>query len=138
MLSSLKEVSLDFSDNYPGLVWHLMPQAKVVADQFHGMGLVNRKSWAQARPGFLGGVKAAQALYPEAVATIRQCFREILQDFEHRTTSAVAEGLNTHLQLLRRLSYRLTHFEQFHRRCLICRHFLLRCIAIPGEPDFLT
>lgn len=85
--------------------------------------LFEAESWVQALPGFLDWMKTAQSLYPKAVATIRRWFGEILQYFEHRTTSGVVEGLNTRLKLIKRSGYGFTNFERFRLRCLICWHF---------------
>lgn len=96
----------------------LMHQAK---EAFRA--LFEAESWAQALPDFLDWMKTAQSLYPEAVATIKRWFGEILQYFEHRTTSGVVEGINTRLKLIKRSGYGFTNFERFRLRCLICWHF---------------
>jgi len=85
--------------------------------------LFDAESWSQALPGFLDWMKEAQSLYPNAVATMRRWFGEILQYFEHRTTSGVVEGINTRLKLIKRSGYGFTNFERFRLRCLICWHF---------------
>lgn len=85
--------------------------------------LFDAESWSQALPDFLTWMKAAQSLYPNAVATMRRWFGEILQYFEHRTSSGVVEGINTRLKLIKRSGYGFTNFERFRLRCLICWHF---------------
>ena len=85
--------------------------------------LFDAESWSQALPRFLTWMKEAQSLYPSAVATMRRWFGEILQYFEHRTTSGVVEGINTRLKLIKRSGYGFTNFERFRLRCLICWHF---------------
>lgn len=85
--------------------------------------LFEAQSWGQALPGFLDWMKTAQSLYPDAVATMTRWFGEILQYFEHRTTSGVVEGINTRLKLIKRSGYGFTNFERFRLRCLICWHF---------------
>lgn len=85
--------------------------------------LFDAESWTHALLSFLDWMKAAQSLYPKAVATIKRWFGEILQYFEHRTTSGVVEGINTRLKLIKRSGYGFTNFERFRLRCLICWHF---------------
>jgi transposase len=85
--------------------------------------LFEAESWPQALPGFLDWMKAAQSFYPKAVGTIGRWFGEILQYFEHRTTSGIVEGINTRLKLIKRSGYGFTNFERFRLRCLICWHF---------------
>ncbi|WP_313898157.1 ISL3 family transposase [Nodosilinea sp. LEGE 07298] len=84
--------------------------------------LFDAESWFQALPDVLDWMKAAKPLYPNAVATIRRWFGEVLH-FELRTTSGVVEGINTRLKLIKRSGYGFTNFERFRLRCLICWHF---------------
>ncbi|MEM6522004.1 MAG: transposase [Cyanobacteria bacterium P01_C01_bin.70] len=65
----------------------------------------------------------AQSLYPNSVATIRRWFGEILQYFEHKTTSGVVEGINNRLKLIKRSGYGFRNCERFKLRCLISWHF---------------
>ncbi|MDB9527281.1 transposase [Oscillatoria sp. CS-180] len=51
------------------------------------------KSGSDALVDLLDWMVTAQSLYPNSVATMRQWFGEILQYFEHRTTSGVVEVL---------------------------------------------
>ncbi len=73
--------------------------------------------------GLLDWMVTAQPLYPNSVATIRRWFGEILQYFEHRTTSGVVEGINNRLKLIKRSGYGFRNFERFKLRCLISWHF---------------
>lgn len=43
VLSQIKEVSIDLSGNYRGLVRKVLPNADIVADRFHVMKLVNEE-----------------------------------------------------------------------------------------------
>jgi len=43
VLSQIKEVSIDLSGNYRGLVQKVLPEADIVADRFHVMKLVNEE-----------------------------------------------------------------------------------------------
>ena len=43
VLGQIKEVSIDLSGNYRGLVKKVLPQANIVADRFHVMKLVNQE-----------------------------------------------------------------------------------------------
>lgn len=43
LLSQIKEVSIDLSGNYRGLVRRMLPNADIVADRFHVMKLVNEE-----------------------------------------------------------------------------------------------
>lgn len=43
VLSQIKEVSIDLSGNYRGLVKKVLPNAEIVADRFHVMKLVNEE-----------------------------------------------------------------------------------------------
>ena len=78
---------------------------------------------AQATIALLDWMADAQTLYQSAVATMTQWFGEIVQYFEHRTTSGVVEGINNRLKLIKRSGYGFTNFERFRLRCLICWHF---------------
>lgn len=202
VLANIKEVSIDLSGNYRGLVHRLMPKAEIVADRFHVMKLVNaelnrarnafarkptelpdgvspeaakaalkQSKYALLKPeenltetqaNKLDEVKAvapqlalmhqhkeafrtlfektarnkalielldwmasAQSLYQSAVGTIGRWFGEILQYFEHRTTSGTVEGINNRLKLVKRSGYGFRNFERFRLRCLLCWHFHL-------------
>ena len=43
VLSQIKEVSIDLSGNYRGLVRKVLPNADIMADRFHVMKLVNEE-----------------------------------------------------------------------------------------------
>jgi transposase len=73
----------------------------------------------------LDWMKVAQALYQSSVATMGRWFAEIIQYFEHRTTSGVVEGINNRLKLIKRSGYGFRNFERFRLRCLICWHLPL-------------
>lgn len=78
---------------------------------------------AQATVAFLDWMAEAQTLYKSAVGTMTRWFGEIVQYFEHRTTSGVVEGINNRLKLIKRSGYGFKNFERFRLRCLICWHF---------------
>ena len=78
---------------------------------------------AQATLALLYWMKAAQTLYESAVGTMTRWFGEIVQYFEHRTTSGVVEGINNKLKLIKRSGYGFRNFERFRLRCLICWRF---------------
>ena len=78
---------------------------------------------AQATLALLDWMADAQPLYEGAVSTMTRWFGEILQYFEHRTTSGVVEGINNKLKLIKRSGYGFKNFERFRLRCLICWHF---------------
>lgn len=85
-------------------------------------GVFAAKSSTQALIDLLDWIATAQPLYPNSVATIRRWFGEILQYFEHRTTSGVVEGINNRLKLIKRSGYGFRNFERFRLRCLISWH----------------
>ena len=86
-------------------------------------GVFDAKTGTQALVDLLDWIATAQPLYPNSVATIRRWFGEILQYFEHRTTSGVVEGINNRLKLIKRSGYGFRNFERFKLRCLISWHF---------------
>ncbi|MEA5451973.1 ISL3 family transposase [Leptolyngbya sp. CCNP1308] len=96
----------------------LMHQAK---ETFRGV--FDAKTGTQALVDLLDWMATAQPLYPNSVATIRRWLGEILQYFEHRTTSGVVEGINNRLKLIKRSGYGFRNFERFKLRCLISWHF---------------
>lgn len=77
----------------------------------------------QAILDFLDWMMDAQTLYRSSVGTMSRWFGEIIQYFEHRTTSGVVEGINNKLKLIKRSGYGFRNFERFRLRCLICWHF---------------
>ena len=81
------------------------------------------KSGSDALVDLLDWMATAQSLYPNSVATMKRWFGEILQYFEHRTTSGVVEGINNRLKLIKRSGYGFRNFERFKLRCLISWHF---------------
>ena len=81
------------------------------------------KTSTQAMVDLLDWMATAQSLFPNSVATIRRWFGEILQYFEHRTTSGVVEGINNRLKLIKRAGYGFRNVERFKLRCLISWHF---------------
>ena len=85
--------------------------------------LFDAENWSQALLGFLDWMLEAQALYPNAVATLRRWLDEMLQYFENRTTNGVVEGINNRLKLIKRSGYGFRNFERFKLRCLISWHF---------------
>ena len=113
VLARIEEVSIDLSGNYRGFVRRLMPAADIVADRFHVQATLDLLDW----------MADAQSLYKGAVGTMTRWFGEIVQYFEHRTTSGVVEGINNKLKLIKRSGYGFKNFERFRLRCLICWHF---------------
>lgn len=77
----------------------------------------------EATLGLLDWMAEAQAQYQSSVSTMTRWFGEIIQYFEHRTTSGVVEGINNRLKLIKRSGYGFNNFERFRLRCLICWHF---------------
>lgn len=78
---------------------------------------------AQATLALLDWMAEAQTFYGSAVGTMTRWFGEIVQYFEHRTTSGAVEGINNKLKLIKRSGYGFTNFKRFRLRCLICWHF---------------
>lgn len=78
---------------------------------------------ARATLALLDWMAESQTLYESAVGTMTRWFGEIVQYFEHRTTSGVVEGINNKLKLIKRSGYGFKNFERFRLRCLICWHF---------------
>jgi len=85
--------------------------------------LFDQSESAQATLDFLDWMKKAQPLFQSAVGTMTRWFGEIVQYFEHRTTSGVVEGINNKLKLIKRSGYGFRNFERFRLRCLICWQF---------------
>jgi transposase len=78
---------------------------------------------SDALVSLLDWMATAKSLYPNSVATMKRWFGEILQYFEHRTTSGVVEGINNRLKLIKRSGYGFRNFQRFKLRCLISWHF---------------
>jgi len=55
----------------------------------------------------------AQALFQSSVGTMTRWFGEIIQYFEHRTTSGVVKRINNKLKLIKRSGYGFRTFERF-------------------------
>ena len=91
-------------------------------EQFRAL-FESHESSAQVTLNFLAWMKDAQPLFQSAVGTMTRWFGEIVQYFEHRTTSGVVEGINNKLKLIKRSGYGFRNFERFRLRCLICWHF---------------
>lgn len=85
--------------------------------------LFDHDNSGDATLGLLDWMAEAQSLYQSSVATMTRWFGEIIQYFEHRTTSGVVEGINNRLKLIKRSGYGFRNFERFRLRCLICWHF---------------
>lgn len=85
--------------------------------------LFDQHDSGQATLNFLDWMAAAQTLFKSSVGTMTRWFGEIVQYFEHRTTSGVVEGINNKLKLIKRSGYGFRNFERFRLRCLICWHF---------------
>lgn len=108
-----------------------LAEVKAVAPQLAEMhkhkeafrALFDYDNSAQATVGLLDWMADAQTLYQSSVGTMTRWFGEIVQYFEHRTTSGVVEGINNKLKLIKRSGYGFRNFERFRLRCLICWHF---------------
>ena len=62
----------------------------------------------------------AQAVYCEAITTIRNHLDGIGNYFRNRTTSGVMEGINNRIKLIKRQAYGFVNFENFRERLLAC------------------
>lgn len=85
--------------------------------------LFDHDNTAEATLALLDWMADAQPLYQKSVGTMTRWFGEIVQYFEHRTTSGPVEGINNRLKLIKRSGYGFKNFERFRLRCLICWHF---------------
>ena len=108
-----------------------LAEVKAVSPQLAAMhqhkeafrALFDQNDSGQATLDFLLWMANAQALFQSSVGTMTRWFGEILQYFEHRTTSGVVEGINNKLKLIKRSGYGFRNFERFRLLCLICLHF---------------
>jgi len=57
------------------------------------------------------------------VKTITNWLDEIIAYFDNRTTSAVVEGINNKLKLIKRSAYGFRNFENYKNRCLLKQAF---------------
>ncbi len=62
----------------------------------------------------------AQAVYSDAITTIRNHLDGICNYFINRTTSGAMEGINNRIKLIKRQSYGFVNFENFRARLLAC------------------
>jgi transposase len=62
----------------------------------------------------------AQAVYSDAITTIRNHLDGICNYFIHRTTSGVMEGINNKIKLIKRQAYGFVNFDNFRARLLAC------------------
>ena len=62
----------------------------------------------------------AQAVYRDAITTIRNHLEGICNYFIHRTTSGVMEGINNRIKLIKRQAYGFVNFNNFRARLLAC------------------
>lgn len=62
----------------------------------------------------------AQAVYTEAITTIRNHLDGIINYFRNRTTSGAMEGINNRIKLIKRQAYGFVNFENFRERLLAC------------------
>lgn len=108
-----------------------LAEVKAVAPQLAQMhehkeafrALFDHDNDGQAICGLLDWMTQARTLYESSVGTLTRWFGEVIQYFEHRTTSGVVEGINNKLKLIKRSGYGFRNFERFRLRCLICWHF---------------
>lgn len=86
VLSQIKEVSIDLSGNYRGLVRKVLPNADIVADRFHVMKLVNEE-FNQARNAEKRAVNQIkdEAKKAELQAVIKQSKFALLKPEERLT-----------------------------------------------------
>jgi transposase len=62
----------------------------------------------------------AQAVYSDAITTIRNHLEGICNYFINRTTSGVMEGINNRIKLIKRQAYGFVNFDNFRARLLAC------------------
>jgi transposase len=62
----------------------------------------------------------AQAVYSEAIKTIRNHLDGISNYFRNRTTSGAMEGINNRIKLIKRQAYGFANFNNFRERLLAC------------------
>jgi len=62
----------------------------------------------------------AQAVYSEAITTIRNHLDGISNYFRNRTTSGAMEGINNRIKLIKRQAYGFVNFNNFRERLLAC------------------
>lgn len=62
----------------------------------------------------------AQAVYSDAITTIRNHLDGICNYFINRTTSGVMEGINNRIKLIKRQAYGFVNFDNFRARLLAC------------------
>jgi transposase len=62
----------------------------------------------------------AQAVYSEAIKTIRNHLDGINNYFRNRTTSGAMEGINNRIKLIKRQAYGFVNFNNFRERLLAC------------------
>ena len=62
----------------------------------------------------------AQAVYSDAIPTIRNHLDGICNYFINRTTSGVMEGINNRIKLIKRQAYGFVNFDNFRARLLAC------------------
>jgi transposase len=68
-------------------------------------------------------LKKAEPYYKKSVKTIKRWFGEIVGYFEEHTTSAVVEGINNKLKVLKRSGFGFRNFNNFEIRALLLWHF---------------
>jgi transposase len=78
--------------------------------------------WADGTTQLLDWLVEAQDTFTDSVGTIGRWFAEVINYFDHRTTSGAVEGINNKLKLIKRSGYGFRNFENFKLRCLICWH----------------
>ena len=62
---------------------------------------------------------SAKKYFPNSQNTIIRWLDEIIAYFDNRTTSAVVEGINNKLKLIKRSGYGFINFENYRIRCLL-------------------
>jgi len=65
-------------------------------------------------------LEKAQAVYSEAITTIRNHLDGISNYFRNRTTSGAMEGINNRIKLIKRQAYGFVNFDNFRERLLAC------------------
>nr|WP_013325581.1 ISL3 family transposase [Gloeothece verrucosa]ADN18455.1 transposase IS204/IS1001/IS1096/IS1165 family protein [Gloeothece verrucosa PCC 7822] len=83
----------------------------------------NRKSLGEGTLKLIDWLKRATPFYRKSVKTIKRWFGEIVGYFEQKTTSAIVEGINNKLKLLKRCGFGFRNFNNFEIRALLFWHY---------------
>lgn len=83
----------------------------------------NSKSLGEGTLKLIDWLKRATPFYKKSVKTIKRWFGEIVGYFEQKTTSAIVEGINNKLKLLKRCGFGFRNFNNFEIRALLFWHY---------------